>query len=108
MDKRYELQEKLEDIMAPMVKEPEDHVFFQPPESVKLEYPCILYHLNRLYIRRADDMPYVNKDQYMVTVIDRNPDSQIAKEIIETFRYASFDRRYVIDNLYHDIITLYY
>lgn len=111
MNKRYELQEKFEQIMEPKVSDPEkveDSVCFQPDASVKLDYPCILYHLTRLYFQHADDMPYIGKDQYTVTVVDRNPDSQIAKEIIQSFRYASFDRRYVADNLYHDVITLYY
>lgn len=111
MDKRYELQDKFELIMMNKVENPEnveDSVYFQPDESVKLTYPCILYSLSRLYTRYGDDMPYIGKDQYTVTVIDRNPDSKIAKEIIQKFRYASFDRRYVADNLYHDVIRLYY
>lgn len=100
--KRYELQEEFEKLDRVTT------VKFQPSASIKLTYPCILYSLRRLYTRMADDMPYIGKDEYTVTVVDRDPDSQIAKEIIKKFRYASFDRRYVADNLYHDVITLYY
>lgn len=108
MNRRYELQEKLEGIMASRVRRPEEYVYFQPSESVKLKYPCIMYSLTRVYVRHADNAPFIGKDQYTVTVVDRDPDSQIAKEILNTFRYVSFDRRYVADNLYHDVLTLYY
>lgn len=102
MDKRVKLQLELEEFdNVTMVK-------FQPPPSIMLTYPCIVYNLQRVYTRHADNYPYIGKDQYTITVIDPDPDSQIAKEIIKHFRYASFDRRFVADNLYHDVVTLYY
>lgn len=102
MIKRVELQYELEAIEG--VKK----VFFQPPASVRLSYPCIIYKLDGMYQRHADDESYLNRRQYLVTVIDTNPDSTIAEEVIRKFKFARFDRRFVSDNLYHDIITLYY
>lgn len=83
-------------------------VKFQPPASVKLIYPAIIYNLNRYFTRNADNIKYVGRRQYIVTVIHRDPDSKIAEHIMKAFPYVSFDRRYVVDNLYHDVLTLYW
>lgn len=82
-------------------------VYFQPPESVKLKFPCIVYHMNYIQSDKADDLKYLLRKQYVVTVIDKNPDSPIVQELLQ-FMYCSFDRGYTADNLNHFVFTLYY
>ena len=101
MATRLDLQNRFEEILG------SKHVYFQPPESVKLKYPCIIYSLSDIYTRNADDQHYSMQKSYTVTVISRDPDNTIAQEILK-LRRSRFDRRYVADNLYHDILTLYY
>jgi hypothetical protein len=57
------------------------HVYFQPPENVKLEYPCIIYKRDFADTKFADNEPYAFKKRYMVTVIDRDPDSDIPDKV---------------------------
>lgn len=83
------------------------NVYFQPPESVKLKYPCILYSLDIIDPRKADNRLYYQYKRYMVTIIDRDPDSELPL-IIAKLQYAKHDRTYVADNLYHYVFTLYY
>lgn len=101
MDRRLELHQILSGI--PGVKK----AYFQPPESVKLEYPCIIYKLQNVDMRSANDHPYKNRDGYQVTIIDRNPDSQIRK-VMETMMLCRFDRPFVSDGLNHWVYMLYY
>jgi hypothetical protein len=101
MATRLDLQRRFEDILE------SKNVYYQPPESIKLKYPCIIYSLSDIYARNADDMHYSMQKAYTVTVISRDPDNTIAESILQ-FPRTRFDRRYVADNLYHDILTLYY
>lgn len=82
-------------------------VYFQPPESVKLIYPCIIYERNNIRTFQADDDLYNYKKSYTITVIDKNPDSAIPDEL-EKLRYCTIDRFYTADNLNHWIFTIYY
>ena len=99
MASREDLQTLLETLAS--------NVYFQPPESVKLSYPCIIYSRNRVSIKHADNKPYQKGIQYSVMLIDYNPDSLILEKL-EALPTCSFDRHYVADNLYHDVYTIYF
>lgn len=82
-------------------------VYFQPPESVKMKYPAIVYSRNRIDNEHADDGVYIQSPSYSITVIDKNPDSEIV-ENISLLPRCRFDRHYISDNLNHDVFTVYY
>ena len=101
MDRRIELHDILSGI--PGVKK----AYFQPPETVKLEYPCIIYHLQNVHMQSANDYPYKNRDGYSVMIIDRNPDSVIRRNL-EAMQLCRFDRYFTSDGLNHWSYVLYY
>lgn len=82
-------------------------VYFQPPENLKIEYPCIIYRRNRVETSFADNHPYSTTKRYQVMVIDRNPDSDIPDKISQ-LPLTIFDRHYVAENLNHDVYNLYF
>ena len=43
-----------------------EHVYFQPPTNVKLQYPCIIYKRDFAHTKFADDKPYDHIPRYMV------------------------------------------
>ncbi len=83
------------------------YVYFQPPESIKLNYPCIVYSKEQKNASHADDRKYITKNRYTVTIIDRNPDSDLPDKL-EELPYCSSDRNFVADNLNHFVYSLYY
>lgn len=85
-----------------------ENVYFQPPESFKLEYPCITYSRNNVYPQFANNKNYINHDRYELILIYREPNSELPKQILDHFKYCRLDRHYVSDNLYHDAFNLYY
>jgi hypothetical protein len=101
MAQRLELQAILTDILQT------DKVYFQPPPSVQMDYPCIVYHRDYELTNFADDKPYKHKKRYLVTVIDRNPDSGIPDKIAE-LPLCVYDRFYTADNLNHDVFKLFF
>lgn len=84
------------------------NVYYQPPASVSMKYPCIKYSLSGIDVDHADDRNYKNTRQYSVIVIDRNPDSEIPESILNHFKMCRFDRGYTSENLNHFVFTLYY
>ena len=83
------------------------YVYFQPPETLQMKYPCIVYERYDISNTHADDLVYIQPRQYRVTVIDTNPDSDIVTRMSQ-FPTARFVRHQVIDNLNHDTFNIYY
>lgn len=83
------------------------NVYFQPPETVKMEYPCIVYKRNLIDTDFADDKPYKNTKRYSITVIDKNPDSEIPDKVA-MLPMCRFDTHFTSENLNHDTYNIYY
>lgn len=101
MDRRQELHNKLKEILG------SDHVYFCPPPSFKLTYPCIIYKPGVSSVLSADNIKYHTKKQYVVTVITYDPDSPIPDRVHEML-YCGMDRIYTSNNLNHFVYRLYY
>jgi hypothetical protein len=99
MGLRLELQKLLEEIT--------DNVYFQPPTNIQLKYPCIIYKRDFANTEFADNTPYAYKWRYMITVIDQNPDSEIPGKVA-TLPMSLFNRFYTVDNLNHDVFSIYF
>lgn len=99
MGRRPELQEMLESIC--------DYVYFQPPESVRMSYPCIRYELYDIDNKFADNKVYLQDRAYQLTVIDRDPDSGLV-DTVSKIDGIRFNRFYRADNLNHTVFILYY
>lgn len=87
------------------------HVYFQPPESVRLSYPCIVYKLTDIRGRYADNKTYLEYREYQLTVIDRDPDSPLREAVIGCLGNkftGRFARPFVSDGLNHFVFTIYY
>lgn len=101
MQNRIILHQKLVDILGSR------YVYFQPPETIKMHYPCIVYERSDISNTHADDDIYIQPRQYRVTVIDEDPDSEIVTKMSK-FRTARFINHQVVDNLNHDTFNIYY
>ena len=106
MDKRLELHDILCEIINITEPDGDRHVYFQPPPSVKLKYPAIVYYRNDIENTFANDVVYAQCTYYKITVIDRNPDSEYVKKV-SRLQGCRFNTHYVSDNLNHDVFTKY-
>lgn len=107
MGRRIDLHTKLCEVMGNFTSVPSKRVFYQPPETVKLSYPCIIYKLAGDAPRFADNLKYFGMKRYTITVIDRNPDSEIP-DLVAELPYCRMDRSYAADYLNHFVYELYY
>lgn len=83
------------------------HAYFQPPESIQMKYPAIVYSLDNIENTYANDGTYLSARRYAVTVIDEDPDSVIADKI-SVLPKCRFSRHYEKDNLNHDVFELFF
>lgn len=84
-------------------------VYFEPDTNVKLVYPCLIYSISNEEFSYTSNKIYTSIDQYDVTIIDKNPDSTIPKDLVDFgFSRLRFDRSYVYENLHHTVYKLYF
>ena len=100
MSNRNELHAKLCELLG------SSHVYFQPPENVKLIFPCIIYNLDQFYVRHADGFGYHDRDRYSVTLISEDPDWLLVREMVK-LPLCSFNRFFTSDNLNHWTYEIY-
>lgn len=102
MASRLQLQGELEELLG------NKNVYFQPPESAKLRYPCIVYEHDVGYITYADDVPYQFTRPYKLTIITQDPESELVSNL--AYKYPTIRQltHFVSDNRYHDVFRLYY
>lgn len=98
---------KVGDILSNVIGDPE-RVHFQPSESVKLKFPCLIFKFDGYKDFFANDGRHMLREKYSVTHVYQNPEADLQEEILSSFLFASFDRPYIADNLYHDVYTIYY
>lgn len=82
-------------------------VYYQPPESIKMEYPAIVYSKSDIESRFANNAAYSFSYRYEIIVVDKTPDNPVIEKLLQ-LPYCSFDRHYKSNNLNHDVFTLYY
>lgn len=101
MGSRLSLQSLLETILGTR------NVYFQPPPSLMMSYPCIIYSRDDINTKFGDNIPYLRDKQYAITVIDKNPDSLIPDKI-GALPKCRFSRHYTAEGLNHDVFSLSY
>ena len=83
------------------------NVYYNPPASVRMSYPAIVFTRSRINNNFANNGVYRQSYPYEVTVITRDPDDSIIEKISK-LPTCSPDRSFVSENLYHNVFTLYH
>lgn len=85
-----------------------ENIYFQPPESIKMKYDAIVYSRSNISIKRADNRAYSTYNKYTLICISRTKENPVVQRLIEELPMCSYDRGYVSNNLYHDVLTVYF
>ena len=98
-----DLQAALQELMGEKVK-----VYFQPPENFQMSYPCIVFDRTTALINYADNKSYQITKRYTVTLISKTADNEELLDKLLQFPMATYDRQFIVDNLVHDVFSVYY
>lgn len=105
MNERLKLHETLCEILNMTEPDGDRHIYFQPPETVKMKYPAIRYTLSGYRKVHANNGAYRMLPSYELILIDKNPDSIYFEQIL-SLSYCQFNRHYVANNLNHFAFTI--
>lgn len=101
MKTRIELQSTLEELLG------SKNVYYQKPPSTGMKYPAILYSKGGINTKNANNNKYSMNIRYEIIVISKTPEHPVINKLL-SIPYCVYDRPYISDNLYHDVLTLYY
>ena len=101
MVSRLELQTMLEDILGSR------NVYYQPPSSVTMNYPAIVYAIDGIDNSFANNQVYSQSYSYQITVMAEDPDSEIV-ETISKLPKCRYVRQFASDGLNHTIFKLFF
>lgn len=99
MSDRLDLHSELTSIMGT------NPVYYQPPQNIRLSYPCCIYSLDDINKYYANNKSYNNISRYSVTLITKDPEDP-AVDLLSDLMYSSFDRHFVNDNLHHFVFVI--
>lgn len=100
--RRLQFDQELRDILGTT------NVYFQPPTTLQMKYPCIIYFKTSLPARYANNLVYQYKQGYTVTYVSKDPDDEKPYDILKHFQYAKPDSFYKSENLNHTKLTIFY
>ena len=101
MGTRPELQTALEGLQGGVA------VYFQPPASVSMVYPAIVYNRDIRHVNYADNGIHNQVHRYQITVIDRDPDS-LLPDLVGDMPMSTKVRHFTTEGLNHDIFYVYF
>ena len=98
-----DLQAELQTLVGDGVK-----VYFEPPENLKLKYPCIVFDRTNALTDYADNKPYHVTKRYTVTLMTRTADNEELLDKLLWFPMSTYDRQFINDEIVHDVFSIYY
>ena len=101
LQSRLKFHELLKDVLG------SNNVYFQPPESLRMEYPALVYTRQLIDPRHANNLPYSLEYKYQVTHIDRDPDSDTPRKLALLAK-SRHERQFKADNLNHNVFIIYF
>lgn len=101
MGERNELSKIFESILG------SKNVYFEPPENVKLKYPCVVYSRDPIETRSAGNKPYIINQPYLATLIYLDPDSDLPTKMA-SLPMCRNTSNFTSDNLHHSNYKIYY
>ena len=97
---RAELHQQLATILG------SSYVYYQPPESIKLQFPCVIYELSSKIGNYANDRRYYTGTGYTLTLVTATIDDPRCS-LLEQLKYCKFNRYYASEGLHHYVYTIY-
>ena len=99
MSRRLDLQAEFEKLCP--------NVYFQPPPSLQMKFPCIVYERRQITTAFADNKPYMHAHIYKVTYIDKDPDSDVPDKL-SNMPMSTFETQYKSNEMYYNVFRISY
>lgn len=98
-------QPRIQKMLEMMLKS--RNVYEQTPATIKMSYPCFIYHRDKILANHANNRPYKLDNRYTLIYVSRTPDDPIVDELAK-LPMCEFDRHYVADKLHNYVYTIFF
>lgn len=86
----------------------ECEAYYQPPENLKIDYPCFIYRRIPGEFNKANNLTYQYWRCWEIIFITDDSESTIREDMLRHFSMCRHIRDFVNDNLYHHVFNLFY
>jgi len=100
-----QLRSYLENILEE--KDLEATLYIQPPEGMKMTYPCIAITRDSGDTKFADNAPFRHQKRYTLTAIDEDPEGPWY-DLLASLPRSKHNRSFPAENLNHDVFTMFF
>lgn len=83
------------------------NVYFDPPESFKLQFPCIVYSLSGNNEWKADNITYIRTKRYRMIYITKDADDPMV-DTLEDLEFCHLINPYTADGVFHYAFDIYF
>lgn len=83
------------------------HVYFNPPESVRLEYPCARFKRSGTYTKNADNRKHAIFDRYDLVYITYDGDDPMVHTILNGFKHIRHASTVSKDGMWNENFVFY-
>ena len=98
-----------DDFIADLESTNTGKVYFQPPSSVQLNYPCWVVERVGAFQPKANNKTYLFQASYKCMYMNRDePDPEVLRIIPQRYECCKYQNHYVADNVHHDVFLIYY
>ena len=101
MAPRTQLQSLLETLLG------SENVYFNPPVTTQIAYPCIIYSRDLSNVQHADNEPFRRTKRYQVKLISEDPDDGTFEELAG-LPMSTHSRSFKVGQLNHDVFDIFY
>lgn len=81
------------------------NVYYNPPETIQMKFPAIVYSLDFIDQIHADNKKYIDWTTYKVIVVSNKPDHPAIRKILN-MEMTRFSTSYTRNGYYHTVIIL--
>ena len=97
-----DLKDVLQEIMG------NNKVYYQPPENLKITYPCIVFERTNALQSFADNNPYRITKRYTITLMTKTADNDEFLDQLLMLPMCTLDREFKTDGIVHDVFNIYF
>lgn len=104
LDRRLLLDEKIRRILG------STNVYFEPPASLIMKYPCVRYKRSNIDVVFADNKAYLGHNRYEIIVIFKDADDDLPGKFLynDEGLVLNVERTYIADGLHHYVFTTHF
>ena len=84
-----------------------EHVYYQPPTTLVLKYPCVIYDRSDIQPVYSDNRIYAKYEKYDINILYKSVlDESLVDIVIESMDYVKFKNTTIKESVYNTALEI--